>query len=773
MNINAIYANLDTVSDSAGNYTVIIMKLFKNTLAILFGIISIPFNIYAAELGGGYTSLICPQSLDIPERPYVDAELADGEIRISADNADLTEGGISTLQGNAEIIRDSQQIAADGINYDQPNDNAELEGNVKYWDETLFLQSKTANIKLDNGSGVFNDANYILVDSRGEGSAKELFVDLGKLTELEKVKYTTCSQEEKFWHLTADKISLDHEKNWGTARNVLLKIKNIPVFYSPYMSFPLSKERKSGFLAPGYGATNRNGVEFRTPYYWNISPNMDATLTPRFLTDTGVMAMGEYRYLFPHSSGEIDFEYLPSDSNREDKHRNLFRITHQQSFSNTGNLFLTYSRVSDKFYFEDFGSQLSQTSTRFLQRRADLNYRGNQWDITTRIQDYQTVDRSIEATSRPYKRLPEILFNYNSPQKYEQLNYKLNTSFVYFQRGDNASFSDSDNVNGARVNLRPSVKYPMHTIATYIEPKFSLDYTQYNLNGSSTFSDSPSRILPIFSLDSGIFLEKETKLFGHDLTQTLEPRLFYLYIPNEDQSDLPVFDTGLFDFSFDSLFRENRFSGKDRLGDANQVTLAVTSHLINQQNGKSFGNVSLGQIFYFRDRKTTLPGEAIRDEMSSPIVAEINTAIIKNWIIGGDIQWDPNIGDGTEKITARGTYNPTPGKILNLAYRVRRDTTDIEQSDISFRWPFNQQWSAVGRWNYAVPEGRSLELFGGVEYESCCWALRAVARRFLTDINGEFDTGIFLQLELKGLAGIGKKTVNFLQEQIPGYQSEF
>ena len=181
----------------------------------------------------------------------------------------------------------------------------------------------------------------------------------------------------------------------------------------------------------------------------------------------------------------------------------------------------------------------------------------------------------------------------------------------------------------------------------------------------------------------------------------------------------------------------------------------------------------MGQIFYFRDRKTTLPGGAIRDEVSSPIVAEVNTAIIKNWIIGGDIQWDPNIGDGTEKITAHAAYNPTPGKILNLAYRVRRDTTDIEQSDISFRWPFNRQWSAVGRWNYAVPEGRSLELFGGIEYESCCWALRAVARRFLTDIDGEFDTGIFLQLELKGLAGVGKKTVSFLKEQIPGYQSGF
>ena len=672
------------------------MKLFKNNLIILFGLISLSCNTFAAELGGGYSTLICPQSLNIPERPYVDTGLADNDIHISADKADLVEGGVSSLRGNAVISRDSQQITADGIDYDQSDDNAALRGNVKYWDETLFLKSETANLKLDNGSGVFNNANYILVDSRGKGNAEKLFVDIGKLTELEKVKYTTCTQEEKFWHLTADKISLNHEENWGKARNVLVKVKNIPIFYTPYMSFPLSKERKSGFLTPGYGATNRNGVEFRTPYYWNISPNMDATLTPRFITDAGVMAMGEYRYLFPHSNGEIDFEYLPSDSNREDKHRNLFHITHQQSFSDSAGFFFTYNRVSDKFYFEDFGSQLSKTSTRFLERRADVFYRAKNWNITTRIQDYQTVDRSIAVSSRPYKRLPQILFNYSSPRGYEQLNYGLNTNFVYFERGDDASFSD--NVNGSRIKLRPYVNYPMHTLATYVEPKFSLDYTQYNLNGSATFDDNPSRVLPIFSLDSGIFLEKETELFGNNFTQTLEPRLFYLYIPNENQSDLPIFDTGLYDFSFDSLFRENRFSGDDRLGDANQVTLAVTSHLINQKNGKNYGNIRLGQIFYFRDRKTTLPNGTIRDEVSSPIVAEINTTIIKNWVLGGDIQWDPNIGDKTEKITARAIYNPMPGKVLNLAYRVRRDTTDIEQSDISFRWPFNQQWSAVGRW---------------------------------------------------------------------------
>jgi LPS-assembly protein len=747
------------------------MKLVQNNLVVLCGGILLSSGISAAELGGEYTTLLCPQSLNIPERPFVDAELAEGDTHLTADEADLIENGVSTLRGNAEITRNSQQVNADIIVYDQPNDTADLDGNVNYWDEALFLNSNDAFLQFDNGVGEFTDADYILKDSRGRGTADKLVLDIGTRTEMEQVQYTTCDPDDQFWKLSASSISLDHENNWGKARNVLLKIKDVPVFYSPYMSFPLSKERKSGFLAPGYGNTNRHGFELRTPYYWNIRPNMDATITPRLLTDSGVMAMGEYRYLFSRSSGEINFEYLPGDNEREDKDRNSFGITHNQAFADTGNLFFTYNRVSDKFYFEDFGNQLSTTSTRYLDRRLDVSYRGNNWDITTRIQDYQTVDRSIAATSRPYKRLPQVLFNYGSPRNYGKLNYGLQSEAVYFERGDDTIFTD--NVNGGRLSLQPYISYPVRTVATYIEPKISLDYTQYSLEDSGSFGNSPNRVLPILSLDSGIFLERETKLFNTGFLQTLEPRLFYLYVPKEDQSDLPVFDTSLFTNSFDALFREDRFSGGDRLGDANQITLAVSSHLINQETGRDLGQISIGQIFYLHDREVTLPGGTVRDEDSSAFIGEFKTKVINNWKIGGDIIWDPNIGDGTEKITAQAIYNPAPGKILNLAYRVRRDNTDIEQSDISFRWPFKRNWSVVGRWNYAVPEGRSLELFGGIEYESCCWGVRAVARRFLTNINGDFETGVFLQLELKGLAGIGKKTVDFLKQQIPGYQSEF
>ena len=751
------------------------MKLVLKKLIVLSGTSALSLGLTvvtpAAELGGDYRSLICPQSLNIPDRPYVDAELAEGDTHMTADEADLIENGISTLTGNAEITRDAQQVTADTIKYNQPNDTANLGGNVNYWDEALFLNSEDAFLQFDNGVGEFSNADYILKDSRARGNADKMLLDIGTRTDMEGLKYTTCDPGDEFWSFSASSLSLNHETNYGKARNVVLKIKDVPVFYTPYLSFPLSNERKSGFLAPSYGNTNRHGFQLRTPYYWNIKPNMDATLTPRVLTSSGVMAMGEYRYLFSRAAGEINVEYLASDNERGDEDRNAFSITHHQQFADTGDIFFTYNRVSDKLYFEDFGSQLSTTSTRYLDRRFDLSYRGDNWDIITRVQDYQTVDRSIAATSRPYKRLPQILFNYGSPRTYGELNYGLASEAVYFERGDDTIFTD--NVNGGRLSLKPYLSFPVRTVSTFLEPKIALDYTQYSLEDSGAFDNTPSRVLPIVSLDSGIFLERETRLFNTNFLQTLEPRMFYLYVPNEGQSDLPVFDTGLLTTSFDSLFREDRFSGNDRVGDANQITMAVSSHLINQETGRDLGHISFGQIIYLSDRKVTLPGGTVRDEDSSAFIAEFKTKVIDHWKIGGDIIWDPNVSHGTEKITAQAIYNPAPGKILNMAYRVRRDSTDIEQSDISLRWPIKQNWSVVGRWNYAIPEGRSLELFAGIEYEDCCWGVRAVARRFLTSVDGEFDTGIFLQMELKGLAGIGKKTVDFLKQQIPGYQSEF
>lgn len=720
----------------------------------------------------------CPGTLDIPARPLISEPLESEDIHLTADEADLREGGVSTLSGNVEITKGEQQIRADNVQYDQNQDTADFHGNVDYWDEALFLRSDTAHLELNEGTGTFTNSQYRIKDNRGRGQAGELALDIGNTTDLKDVNYSTCEPEDNFWKLSADEIHLDHVAEWGKAKNVVLRIKDVPVFYSPYMSFPLSDKRKTGFLTPSVGSTNKNGFEARTPFYWNIAPNMDATITPRVLANSGLMVMGEYRYLLRRGYGELNMEYLPSDNEFDDKDRNLFGFKHEQSYGKTGELFLTYNRVSDKEYFEDFGTNISLTSTRFLERRAETSYVGSWWEASALVQSYQTVDRSIDIRSRPYRRLPQVKFNTRLPERNKRFNFGFESEFVYFDRSNEDFFVNDD--SAYRLDLYPSVRFPVRGLAGFVEPKVGVHYTQYSIEDPLTFKPSPSRILPVVSLNSGIFLERDTKIFGRDYLHTLEPQLYYLYIPEDKQDNLPVFDTGFSDFSFDTLFRENRFSGIDRLGDTNQITLALTSRFINDQTGEEKGYFKLGQIYYLKDRDVTLPNGQRLDESSSPIVAELDTQIIKNWNIHSEYQWNPD-SKRTEKLIAQIQYDPGDGRLLNMAYRVRRDREqlsavnfrDVEQSDISFRWPINPKWNVVGRWNYAIPENRTIEIFGGIEYEDCCWGMRTVARRFLTDISGEFETGIFLQLELKGLAGVGKKTSEFLKRNIPGYEREF
>lgn len=697
---------------------------------------------------------------------------------MTADDADLEEGGISVLRGNVEITRDRQQVSAETITFDQAENDADLEGNVEYWDDAIYLSGESAHIEFNQENGEFENAYYMIKDNRGRGNADKLFHQYGKQTKLENVDYTTCDPEDNFWRFSAEKIDLNHEENWGSARNVFLHIKDIPVLYTPYISFPLSKERKTGFLIPSFGNTNRNGVEVLTPFYWNIAPDKDATITPRLMSDSGLMLMGQFRYLLDRGEGELNAEFLPSDSQFEDEDRSFLSFTHRQDFLDTGRVFMTYNRVSDKQYFEDFGNNIGVTSTRYLERRADAFYSGNWWNLRGRVQDYQTVDNTIPVNLRPYKRLPQVIFNAYPITGNRRINLRLESEFTYFDRGDNDIFFND--TNGARVDLYPSVSYPIHTPYSFFIPKAGVRYTQYSLNDEGGFKPSPSRTLPIVSLDSGLFFERQGRLFNREYIHTLEPRLYYLYIPHDDQTDLPIFDTGLYNFSFDSLFRENRFSGPDRLGDANQVTVAITSRFIDGRTGREAGYVSLGQIYYLRDREVHLPTLQEREEASSPLVAEVGLSL-EHWRFRNTLQWDPN-NDRTEQLVTALQYNPGPDKVINIGYRKRRTSnsisagfarTDIEQTEMSFVWPLTNKWRVVGNWDYSLPEERTVDAFAGLEYESCCWGFRAVARRFITDSSGDYNTGVFLQLELKGLAGIGEKTVEFLEENISGYKRGF
>jgi LPS-assembly protein len=324
------------------------------------------------------------------------------------------------------------------------------------------------------------------------------------------------------------------------------------------------------------------------------------------------------------------------------------------------------------------------------------------------------------------------------------------------------------------------VSYPINDLSYYLIPKAGVRYTSYQLDQNAILPENkPDRFVPIFSMDSGLFFERNTDLLGETIMQTLEPRLYYLYIPERDQSDLPVFDTGQFNESFTALFIENRFNGVDRLGDANRVSLALTSRLYSNESGRQLGSLSLGQAIYLDDRNVVLPGIPAQNQTFSAIVASFESNFFNNLDLSGEYQWDPDL-ERTQKLTLSAQYHPESGKVLNLGYRKHRadpnsalNLFNVDQTDISVKWPVNPEWNVIGKWNFAVEESQTLDLFGGVEYSGCCWGIRAVARRFLSNIDGEYETGFFIQIELKGLAGLGGKTVDFLKMSIPGYEEEF
>ncbi|MDH5435674.1 MAG: LPS assembly protein LptD, partial [Gammaproteobacteria bacterium] len=421
---------------------------------------------------------------------------------------------------------------------------------------------------------------------------------------------------------------------------------------------------------------------------------------------------------------------------------------------------LLYNEVSDKDYFTDLTASLSSASTTHLDRKAEINYSTNNWTASGLLETFQTVDSNIAANARPYKRLPRLAFNGVLPEQTIGLDYMLDAEYVYF---------DHDvNTRGHRLNLNPGISLPFETLGWFVKPAVHINHTSYELdNQTAGLNDSPSRTLPVFSLDSGLFLERDTQIAGTDYLQTLEPRLFYLNVPYKNQTALPVFDTSTYDFSVSQLFSENRFSGIDRVGDANQLTAALTSRLLDSQTGREVVSATLGQIYYFRDRNITLPGGIAETTSDSDIVAALSLRPTEALHINGELQWD-NDTTKTDKGAFGIRYNLDNKYIFNVSHRFQRDS--LEQTDLAFYWALTHQWHAIGRWNYSVKDDQDLEYMAGLEYQSCCWALQLVSRNYLNGVGGTDNAVIMLQLTLKGLTSLGHDIDTLLEEGILGYQ---
>ena len=684
-------------------------------------------------------------------------------IDLYGDTAESVDQQIFTLRGNAVVIYGAQQLNADSITYNQNDGAVDAVGNVHYAAPGLIANGSHGRYYPDEKRGTLYEVDYALPERHGRGQAEVVHLLDPYRKQLDRASYTTCPPGNADWLLSAQQVDLDTEDGMGVAHHATMSLKGMPVLYTPYISFPIDDRRRSGFLIPTFGVSQESGLELSVPYYWNIAPNYDATLMPRLMSERGVMMTMEFRYLHRKDSGMLRAEYLPSDRKYEDRDRSLV------SFEDKGNPLprlttrIDASNVSDKDYFQDLGNTLVQSSQSFLKREAEATYHGNQWSLDTRVLNFQTVDPTVAVVDRPYTELPRVRFNAAPAQSLLGLHFNVDSEVTQFEK--------DKTVTGTRVDMLPRLTLPFERAAYYIKPSAGLRHTFYQLNDQSPGDPTgPQRTTTVADLDAGMFFERDLQWGDSAYMQTLEPRLYYLYVPFKKQDDIPVFDTGEYDFNFWTLFQENRFSGPDRMGDANQLAVALTTRMLDPESGVQRLRASLGQLVYFRNLKVTLPNEPVVSDNTSDLIGEFGVAFSREWNAATDIQWDPS-ASRTDRGDVLLQYHADKRQLVNLSYRYRR--AELNQTDVSFLWPLGNAWHLVGRWNYSLDDSTTVETLAGFGYESCCWALQLVGRSYVNDVSGDRTNGVYVQVELKGLTGIGSQVDNLLERGILGYESSY
>lgn len=685
----------------------------------------------------------------------INAEL----VYISADKAILSRVEDSVFSGDVEVKYGPRRIIADEVSYDPDTGRMNASGNVRYADPQIELTGRQGEFETDNATGNFVSASFQLPERDGRGEAQQIWTPSDNVAEMRNMRYTTCPVDKDDWVLIAPRVTLNRETGVGVGHHVQMRFKGVPILYTPYMSFPISDQRKSGFLVPDIGRSDRSGTDISLPIYWNIAPNYDLLVKPRLLSKRGFELDTLFRYLWPRSSGEIDIQYLPNDDLADQETRSYSRLVHRSRIGKSWNFDARIEHVSDDEYFQDMASSLGSASPTYVERRGDLRYRGKHWRFLARTQGFQTLAANITEENRPYERTPQLLAN-GSWNDVGGLKLGLRAELVNFQR--------RTGVTGVRVDVRPDLSLPIGGPGFSITPRLELRHTQYQLSNLAPDDDkNPSLTAPILSLDSRAFLERPVGREGQ-LTQTLEPRVQFTHIPFRDQADIPVFDSGEPDFNNVQLFRQNRFTGGDRLGDTDTVSIGVTSRLLDFADGHEYLTATLGQALFLSNRNVALPNGEPPAGNASNMIAEVGMGFSRRWNADVGYQWDPEETEAS-KAEIRVQYRPDDERIVNLAYRFRRE--ELEQSDLSFAWPVAGRWNLVGRWNYSLQDDTTLERFAGVEYETCCWVARVVSRNFVNSDDGARDKALFAQIQFKGFASVGGRADVLLENGILGYRT--
>ncbi len=712
---------------------------------------------YGADELSCETSIGRPLAVDSPLRTVV-LDNPD-TIQLEAGRFEAQVGGepAAIMSGGVLLRRDDKLAGADTARFDSEQRALYLEGGVRYEDPRTQILSRSAEFGYAMGRIRFEGAEFSLGSSNARGAAEEIEINESGTLSLGGVEYTTCPPGDEDWLLQGKSIRLDTREGIGTARGMKLRFMNVPIIYLPYISFPIGDARKSGMLTPEIGSSGRSGNEIRVPYYFNLAPNYDATITPRLLTSRGLQVETKFRYLTRRNEGSISADYLPDDD-EFNRSRHQVRFGHRTTWGNGWRNRINFREVSDGEYFEDLGGSLSVSSTTHLDRHLSFDYYSERLSVFAQAQDYQTIDDTIMPADEPYRRVPQILVNANWPVGVVRL--VLDSEVVSFDR--------DTGVTGWRVNASPSVELDLGTPGWFVKPAIALDYTRYELSNTLPGETTdPARTVPISSVDVGLVLERA--MANARRIQTLEPRLLYVNIPFRDQDGLPVFDTILPDINLVQLYRKNRFLGVDRIGDTEQLSAGVTSRVLDVATGRELMTATIGQTRYYSDRNVTLPGRTASTVEASDYIAQLRFLLLDNVNFDLGHQWG-NGDNGTTKSEARLQYSPARNKVFNLAYRFRRDS--LEQGDVSWSWPVSTQWNFVGRYNFSFRDQEVLEQFFGLEYESCCWGLRLVSRRHISKRDGTRDSSFGLQLVLKGMTSVGTAADKLLERGILGYSAD-
>ncbi len=669
--------------------------------------------------------------------------------------------------GKVELRTRRDTVLAEWLRYDFPQQEVWAKGDVVIRHGLDWMSGPEVRYRRDTETGFFTDPTFYVGETGGRGSAAELaFVgpDQYKITA---ASYTTCVAPNEDWYIRMGELDVDKAKMEGTGHDATLNFLGAPVAYTPWLDFPLSNDRKSGFLTPIMGSSGTRGLEYAQPYYFNLAPNYDATLIAHEMTKRGLQFAAQGRYLFENANGEADVAFLDHDQ-QTGTNRYAMSWQHNQTFAEVPGLaaFWNLNKVSDNTYFTDLSDRVGLTSQTTLPRVGGFSYTSGPWQVIAQAQAFQTLaDPTVPPGPPPYNRVPQL---YASLQE---------TDFAGLTFSGHAEYADFRNpvlVEGQRAYAWPTVGFQRQGSAWFFNAQAGVHARTYELDSATPDRTHLDYVIPITSVDAGLTFERDWDVFGESFIQTLEPRAYYVYVPYRNQSAAPIFDTALDDYNFSQLFSPNRYLGNDRIGDANQLTLALSSRLLDPATGAERLRLVLGERFYFQAQQVVL-NEVPRAASSSDLLVGAEGRLSDVWALTGLWQYNFDTSQ-TEKLDAAVRYTPAIGKVVNVVYRYSRLLVDesglpapLKQFDVSAEWPINGSWTALGRWNYSLIDSKTLEAEAGIEYNAGCWTLRVVGQR-LTTTTQTTTNSVYVQIELNGLARFGNNPLDLLRRSIPGYQ---